>query len=155
MGSEESAININRELQQQKEFSSGISLVRKTIRVEYDVERDGGEIGTILSGVKLPFGAHVLKTYYLVNKTFASGGAAQVDILAFDGAGAIGCLSDLASNLSAGGSLVDGALTAVGSPGLDKGAEIQIDISVADLTAGQLFLFIDYVVIPEFIYVGA
>jgi len=121
---------------------------KRIARVTYDYDEHGGAVGTIGLGVTLPKNALVVRGYYYQHTAFTSGGAATVEF---------GYVGDTDAFIAQ--AAYDNAQYSVGShDGVSTGdaahfhgplsdaKEVAITIGTADLTAGKLILFLEYVI---------
>jgi len=124
---------------------SGLT-VRQVAKALYEFSEYGGSQGTIGLGVTLPTNAVVTKVFYKVTNAFTSGGAATVEF-GFTGDTDAFVAQAAFDNAAYGVGWHDGTPDDTATNFVDSsGKEIAITIGTADLTAGEVLLWLEYVV---------
>ena len=124
------------------------TLVRRAV-LNYDFATDGGAQGEIsLRGDSLPLNAVVVKTLYYVTTAFTSGGSATIalNIPTDDAAGLLAATAiGTAGTAGAHDGIQDGAAANVSE--ITTGIRLpSLTVGTADLTAGALVVYLDYIV---------
>lgn len=121
---------------------------RRVARATYDFAEHGGTAGTIGLGVTLPDNALIQRVWYKQQTAFTSGGAATVS---FGWAGSTAALTtDQAFNhANYSEALHDGIQlgTVATMTEMTAAKEIAITIGTANLTAGKVIMFVEYVMV--------
>jgi len=117
----------------------------RVARATYDFDEHGGAQGSILLGVTIPDNAIIKRTFYHVITAVTSGGAAEIN---FQAEGVEDLLADEVLGTAGTVGIHDGIQDGAGSNMVICTAARQLTmvIKVADLTAGVLVLFCEYVV---------
>lgn len=123
--------------------------IAKTARATYDFDVDGGAIGAIGLGVKLPPNAIVKSSFIDVIKTCTSGTDAATIAIDSEGAGDVVA----AVAISVGTPWDAGLQTAIQNGGLKANMvkttaekELTATVAVEALTAGKFHVYVEYVI---------
>lgn len=119
------------------------------LRSTYSFAVDGGVASTISLGETLPDNAVVVRGYYFVSTALTSGGSATIALsIASDDVAGLLAAAAIATAGSAGWhECIQTGTAANFSEACTAERAIQIVIGTADLTAGVLTLFLEYVII--------
>jgi hypothetical protein len=118
----------------------------KTVRVVYDVSKQGGAIGAISLPAALPAHAIIIRSWFEIKVQFVDAGAGTV-ALSCEDANNIKTATDITG--SAVGALVEGASTGAASAfttSIAAPCVITATVAGAAQTAGALTLWVSYVV---------
>jgi hypothetical protein len=119
-----------------EESLSSLSVVKDAV---YDFDTHGGAIGSVSLGLVVPAGAIITKLYTNVDPVLASAGLATVEIKANGSSLKAATAFDDASYIGA----QEHALAAPVLVSADS--ELNIDIAVADLTAGKMRIMVEFI----------
>jgi len=119
------------------------------LRATYDFATDGGVVGTINLTETVPNNAVVVRGYYYVATGFTSGGSATVSIgINTDDAAGLLALTAIGSGFTAGWhECIQDGTAANFSTVTAAERTIDVAVAVADLTAGNMVIFLEYVII--------
>ena len=113
------------------------------VRVEsvlYDFSEDGGAVGSVSFGRKLPAGAVVVNVYSDEITALTSGGAATVQLQA----GATDLTDAIAFDSGFAGTEAQALASSAEAIKISAAAELKIAIATAALTAGKVRFFVKY-----------
>lgn len=124
-----------------KREAAVLNFAKQVQTVVWDFSVDGGAIGDILFGVKLPAGSIVTNVW--VDKEVAVTGATAVTVSA--GATALTAQFDLVAAATTASRALAGSATAIK---LSAASELKLSIATAAGTAGKVAIYVEYVKKP-------
>lgn len=115
---------------------------KQMAKFSYDFARDGGEIGDIpLKALISELEGDMVVTDIIVRAVTPLASAGSATVTFGDGTTADRFLANQFANLDAAGDIVrDGTLAEI----LDEGAELNMSVGVAALTAGELEVYVEF-----------